>query len=46
MKFVWDEAKDSANRKKYLVSFSTAQLVFDDPFHVSKQDRIEGDEQR
>jgi uncharacterized DUF497 family protein len=46
MKFVWDEAKDSANLQKHLVSFSTAQLVFDDPFHISKQDRVEGGEQR
>jgi uncharacterized DUF497 family protein len=46
MRFVWDAAKDSANRQKHLVSFSTAQFVFDDPFHVSKQDRLEGGKQR
>lgn len=46
MKFVWDEAKNSANRKKHRVSFETARLVFDDPFHVSRQDRIENGEQR
>jgi uncharacterized DUF497 family protein len=46
MKFLWDESKDSLNRQKHRVSFSTAQLVFDDPFHISRQDRIEGGEQR
>ena len=46
MNFVWDEAKDGINRQKHRVSFETAQLVFDDPFHVSRQDRIENGEQR
>ena len=46
MNFVWDEAKDRINRQKHEVSFETAQLVFDDPFHVSRQDRIENGEQR
>ena len=46
MNFVWDEAKDGINRQKHRVSFETAQLVFDDPFHVSRQDRTENGEQR
>ena len=46
MKFVWDEAKNSANRRKHRVSFETAQLVFDDPYQLSMQDRIENGEQR
>lgn len=46
MKFAWDETKNSINRRKHQVSFETAQLVFDDPLHVSKQDRIENNEQR
>lgn len=46
MKFAWDETKNSINRQKHQVSFETAQLVFDDPLHVSKQDRIESGEQR
>ncbi len=46
MKFVWDEAKNATNRIKHLVSFETAQLVFDDPLHVSRQDRTEAGEQR
>ena len=46
MKFAWDEAKNNINRRKHQVSFETAQLVFDDPLHVSRQDRIENGEQR
>jgi len=46
MKFVWDAAKNSSNQKKHRVSFETAQQVFDDPLHVSKQDRLENGEQR
>lgn len=46
MKFAWDETKNSINRLKHQISFETAQLVFDDPFHVSRQDRIENGEQR
>jgi uncharacterized DUF497 family protein len=46
MRFVWDEIKNSTNRRKHQVSFETAQLVFDDPLQVSKQDRIEDSEQR
>jgi len=46
MKFAWDETKNSINRRKHQVSFETAQLVFDDPLQVSKQDRIEDGEHR
>jgi len=46
MKFEWDESKNSSNRQKHHVSFETAQLVFDDPFHISRLDRIENGEQR
>lgn len=46
MKFAWNEAKNNSNRQKHQVSFELAQLVFDDPFHVSRQDRIENGEQR
>lgn len=46
MKFAWDETKNNINRRKHQVSFETAQLVFDDPLQVSKQDRIEDGEQR
>jgi len=46
MKFAWDETKNSINRRKHQVSFELARLVFDDPLHVSIQDRIENGEQR
>lgn len=46
MKFAWDETKSNINRLKHQISFETAQLVFGDPFHVSRQDRIENGEQR
>jgi uncharacterized DUF497 family protein len=48
MKFVWDETKASANRKKHKVSFKEAQTVFGDPAalkiydpdHSEKEDRF------
>ena len=46
MKLVWDETKNGLNQKKHHVSFEIAQLVFDDPFHVSRQDRFVHGEQR
>ena len=42
----WDERKSKANLKKHGVSFEAAQLVFADPLHVSRQDRIEDGELR
>lgn len=44
--FTWDEAKNQSNRKKHQVSFETAARVFDDPFHLSQQDRVEDGEER
>ena len=44
VEFTWDERKNRANRKKHRVSFETAVLVFEDPFHISVQDReVEGE---
>jgi len=31
MKFVWDETKDLANRKKHKISFAQAVFAFSDP---------------
>lgn len=42
----WDDAKEVNNQRKHGVSFALAQLVFDDPLHVSRQDRIETGEER
>lgn len=46
MKLEWDESKNNSNRQKHHVSFEIARLVFDDPFHISRLDRIENGEQR
>ncbi len=46
MKFIWDENKNVTNKIKHCVDFETAKFVFDDPLHVSIQDRHENDEER
>ena len=46
MRFTWDPRKDAANQKKHGVSFELARRVFEDPNHISTQDRHEGDEER
>ena len=46
MQVAWDENKNRTNQKKHHVSFEVARYVFDDPLHVSRQDRIEGGELR
>lgn len=38
--------KNESNQRKHGVSFEAAKLVFDDPLHVTRQDRIEDGEQR
>jgi len=42
----WDETKNRLNQKKHTLSFETAQLVFDDPLHISIQDRYTKGEER
>ena len=44
--FSWDNDKNASNLAKHGVSFEAAKLVFDDPLHVSRQDRTENGEQR
>jgi uncharacterized DUF497 family protein len=44
--FSWDEVKNESNRRKHGVSFETAQLVFKDPLHLTRQDRTENGELR
>ncbi len=46
MLFEWDEVKNLSNQKKHQISFETAKLVFEDPHHLSRQDRHEGGEER
>jgi uncharacterized DUF497 family protein len=38
VRWIWDPDKAAANRSKHGLSFETAVLVFDDPFHASKLD--------
>lgn len=44
--FSWDEAKNESNRNKHGIGFEAAKLVFQDPLHITRQDRIENGEQR
>ncbi len=44
--FEWDEPKAHANLGKHGVSFELARRAFDDPFAITEQDRIEGNEMR
>jgi uncharacterized DUF497 family protein len=47
MEFEWDERKDWANQAKHKISFELACLVFEDPLHLVKFDRvIDGEERR
>jgi uncharacterized protein len=46
MQFEWDSEKDRANLKKHGVSFDLARRVFEDPNHLSTQDRHENGEER
>jgi uncharacterized protein len=46
LKVVWDNQKNLLNQAKHKVSFETAQRVFNDPFHLSVQDRCENGEER
>ena len=39
MEFAWDERKNRINKQKHGVNFETASLVFDDPYHLTRQDR-------
>ncbi len=46
LRFSWDPVKDAANQRKHGLSFELAARVFDDPLHLSRQDRIEDGEER
>jgi len=44
VEFTWDERKNRVNKQKHGVSFETAILIFDDPYHLTRQDReVEGE---
>ena len=38
MEWTWDEQKNRINKRDHLISFEIAQLVFDDPFGLSRID--------
>lgn len=38
MPWTWSLAKDRDNKRKHGLSFDTAQLVFDDPYALSRPD--------
>ena len=45
MLFEWDNRKNVGNQEKHGISFETAQLVFNDPYQLSIQDRhVDGEE--
>ena len=46
MRFTWDEDKNRRNLAKHKISFETARLVFEDPFHVSRLERVVEGEDR
>jgi len=46
MRFEWDEHKAQINLAKHGLIFGTAQRVFDDPNHLSRQERYEDGEER
>lgn len=46
MRYEWDAGKDRVNQAQHGVSFATAARVFEDPRHLSIQDRHEEGEER
>ena len=46
MRFSFDLNKNRINQEKHGVSFELAELVFDDPRALSRQDRFENGEMR
>ena len=44
--FEWDDAKAKSNLSKHGIAFDEASLVFNDPLHKSRQDRIVDGEER
>ncbi len=46
MRFRWDEQKDLTNFRKHGFGFALATEIFGDPFSVTIEDRLYGDELR
>ncbi|KGT88998.1 MULTISPECIES: BrnT family toxin [Enterobacterales] len=46
LEFEWDTIKAETNIRKHGISFEIAARVFDDPYHIACQDRVENGEYR
>lgn len=46
MVFTWDHKKNKINKAKHGLSFDIAKLVFEDPFHLSRMERVAENEER
>ena len=46
MIFEWNEDKNKLNQRKHGIDFDTDKLVFNDPLHISIQDRHKEGEER
>ena len=47
MRFTWDEVKNRSNQRKHDgIAFEEAAQIFRDPFRLTRQDRVEGGEER
>ena len=46
LRFEWDPNKDEINRRKHLLGFETAMLVFDDPNCLTFVEWVEDGERR
>ncbi|KDE36977.1 BrnT family toxin [Kosakonia radicincitans] len=44
MEFEWDVTKARSNQRKHGIRFEEAVSVFEDPYHLSIQDRFENGE--
>ena len=44
--FEWDDDKAASNRRKHGIAFADATQVFNDPFAIAGQNRIESGEHR
>lgn len=44
--FEWDDMKAARNLRVHSISFTTASLVFDDPFRITEEDSVVQGEQR
>ena len=44
--FEWDEVKNLVNQRKHYLNFEVPAQVFNDPFALAQQDRVENGEER